>query len=165
MTNTANPDPLRDLLDREAVVRTIATFCVRVDEYDIAAVAEVFTEDCHVDYGPGRGGPREGRAAVAQRIAEGQSQFRRTQHQLGQSLVELDGDEARALTYVTAWHEELSGHTSEARLRYLDTLRRVDGQWLISRREVAAMGVVGFPGVAWNWVQRLSPPAGLAAGS
>jgi len=145
---------LAELADRLAIARTLATFCARVDEYDMDAMSAVFTEDCEVDYGPGRGGPQSGRSAVHARIALGQSQFLRTHHQLGQSIVDLDGDSAHAMTYVTAWHLERDGSISQARLRYVDELRRTAAGWQISRRVGLASGIVGFEGVPWNWVPR-----------
>lgn len=145
------------LEDRAGVARTLAEFCFRVDEYDIAGLDAVFTEDCEVDYGPGRGGPKHGRPAVTARIAEGQAQFRRTHHQLGQSLVDLDGDFAHAVTYVTAWHLERDETVSEVRLRYVDDLRRTPAGWRIARRTVQAAGIVGFEGVPWVWVPRGEP--------
>jgi ketosteroid isomerase-like protein len=143
--------------DRLAIARVLAEFCARVDEYDIAGLNAVFTEDCEVDYGPGRGGPKSGRAAVTARIAEGQAQFLQTHHQLGQSIVDLDVDTARAVTYVTAWHRERDETVSEVRLRYLDDLRRTDEGWRIARRHVQASGIVGFEGVPWTWVPRGTP--------
>jgi ketosteroid isomerase-like protein len=148
---------LQQLQDRVDIASTLATFCARVDEYDIEAVSLLFTEDCEVDYGPGRGGPQSGRSAVRNRIAKGQAQFRRTHHQLGQSLVELEGTLAHALTYVTAWHEENDDSISEVRLRYVDDLVKTPAGWLISRRSVLASGIVGFAGVPWNWVPRQTP--------
>jgi ketosteroid isomerase-like protein len=148
---------LDELADLEALRRTLATFCLRVDEYDLPALADVFTGDAHVDYGPGRGGPRDGRSAVVARIADGQSEFRRTHHQLGQSVIDLDGDEAHAVTYVTAWHEDWAGHVSEVRLRYVDDLRREERTWRIARRAVLASGAVGFDGTDWNYVPRTIP--------
>ena len=142
----------------EAVRRTLATFCLRVDEYDIVGLADVFAVDCHADYGPGRGGPQDGRDAVVARIARGQAEFRRTHHQLGQSVVDIDGGLAHAVTYVTAWHEDWDGGTSEVRLRYVDDLRHDDdGRWRIRRRVVLASGIVGFPGVDWSYVPRARP--------
>jgi SnoaL-like domain len=149
-----------DLQARSDIARTLAEFCLRVDEYDIAGLDTVFTEDCEVDYGPGRGGPRSGRATVLARIAEGQAQFRRTHHQLGQSVVDLDGDTAHAVTYVTAWHLERDETVSEVRLRYVDDLRRTPAGWQIARRTVQASGIVGFPGVPWVWVPRGEPVSG-----
>lgn len=150
---------IEELSDLEAVRRVLASFCMSVDEYDMAALVEVFTADAQVDYGPGRGGPRTGRAAVVERIATGQSEFRRTHHQLGQSVIDLDADHAHAATYVTAWHEDWDGQPSEVRLRYLDDLRRDAGTWRIARRVVHASGAVGFPATAWNYVPRATPPA------
>ena len=98
--------------DRAAIADLMALYCERVDEYDIDAVAELFTPDCVTDYGPGRGGRVTGRAAVRDRIAAGQAQFRRTHHQLGQSRVSFDPadpNRATAVTYVTASHEEWDG--------------------------------------------------------
>jgi ketosteroid isomerase-like protein len=147
-----------DLVALEAIRRILGAFCLRVDEYDMDGLADVFAEDCHVDYGPGRGGPQDGRAAVVARIARGQAEFRRTHHQLGQIVVDVEGDLAHAVTYVTAWHEDWEGGTSEVRLRYVDDLRHdEDGRWRIERRTVLASGIVGFPGVEWNYVPRALP--------
>ncbi|MGI9624801.1 MAG: nuclear transport factor 2 family protein [Acidimicrobiales bacterium] len=146
---------LAELVDRQRIADLLARYCERLDEYDIDGVAEVFTDDGVTDYAPGRGGRVVGRDAVRDRIAQGQASFRRTSHQLGQSLVDIDGAVARATTYVTAWHEWEDGSQDALRLRYLDELRRQpDGNWLISQRRLEAMGVEGFEGTEWAWVKR-----------
>jgi hypothetical protein len=43
-----------------------------------------------------------------------QVRFRHTSHQLGQSLVDINGDMARALTYVIAWHQTWNGDVQTA---------------------------------------------------
>lgn len=146
-----------ELAALEAVRRVVARFCVAVDEYDMDGVADVFTTDAQVDYGPGRGGPCLGRVAVVERIAGGQAEFRRTHHQIGQSLVDLDGARAHAITYVTAWHEDWHGQPSEVRLRYLDDLRLETGIWRIAARIAHVSGAVGFPETEWKYVQRTVP--------
>jgi len=143
--------------DRAAIADVLAAFCERVDEYDIAGLADVFTEDCSTDYGPGRGGPVAGRAAVLARIARGQAEFRRTHHQLGQSRVTLDGDSATAVTYVTATHEHRDGARSRVHLRYLDRLRRTPEGWRIAERRAHAAVVEGMADTAWVWVPRGEP--------
>jgi uncharacterized protein (TIGR02246 family) len=148
---------LTETRDRLAIADVLAAFCERVDEYDIAGLAEVFTEDCSTDYGPGRGGPVSGRTQVLARIARGQAEFRRTHHQLGQSRVRLTGDEATAVTYVTATHEHRDGARSRVHLRYLDLLRRTDGGWRIAERRAEAAVVEGMPGTEWVWVSRAEP--------
>jgi ketosteroid isomerase-like protein len=148
---------LAELQDRAAVADVLAAFCQRVDEYDIPGLAEVFTEDCFTDYGPGRGGPVSGLAAVQARIARGQAEFRRTHHQLGQSRVVVSGDDADAVTYVTATHEHRDGARSRVHLRYLDRLRRTASGWRIAERRAQAAVVEGMPGTEWVWVPRGEP--------
>jgi hypothetical protein len=158
MTDPALPDPaLRELLDRQQIGDLLARYCERLDEYDIEGVAATFTGDAITDYGPGRGGEVVGRPQIATRIADGQASFRRTAHQLGQSLVTIDGDRADATTYVTAWHEWRDDRQEALRLRYIDRLVRTDEGWLIAHRRLEAMGVEGFAGTAWTWVQRAEP--------
>jgi hypothetical protein len=156
------PDPLRALTDRVAIADLMASYCELVDEYDIDGVAALFTEDCVTDYGPGRGGLVAGRTAVRERIAAGQAQFRRTHHQLGQSLFRFDPatpDRASGVTYVTATHEEWDGAFWRAHLRYLDEVLRSGESWLLSARRVHAAAIEGKPTITWNWVPRQLPPA------
>ncbi len=149
---------INELVDRQHIADVLALYCERLDEYDISAMAAVFTEDVVTDYGAGRGGTVVGREAVRQRIGDAQAEFRRTSHQLGQSRVIITGESAEAVTYVTAWHEWPDGRQAALRLRYLDRLRRqTDGRWLIAQRRVEALGVEGFDGVTWNWVERRAP--------
>lgn len=153
-----NDAALRELVDRQAIAEVLARYCERLDEYDIDGVAATFTEDVVTDYGAGRGGRVVGRAAVRNRIASGQASFRRTAHQLGQSIVSIEGNTANATTYVTAWHEWLDGRQDALRLRYVDVLRRTNAEgWLIAERRLEAMGVEGFEGTEWTWVSRSSP--------
>lgn len=146
--------------DRAAIAEVLALYCERVDEYDIDAVAALFTEDCLTDYGPGRGGQVTGRAAVRDRIATGQAQFRRTHHQLGQSRVVFDSanpDRANAVTYVTASHEEWDGRQWRAHLRYVDALARTPAGWRLAARRVHATLIENRPEIAWEWVARRKP--------
>jgi ketosteroid isomerase-like protein len=149
---------LQQLSDRAEIADVLARYCERVDEYDLDGVAATFTLDCFTDYGAGRGGPTVGRAAVRERIAQGQAQFRRTHHQLGQSLIHLDGDTAAGITYVTAWHEDWDGSRPVVRLRYVDELVRAPEGWLLSSRRVHAAGIEGrLEDIAWDWVDRALP--------
>ena len=148
---------LERLAARQDVADLLARFCERIDEYDVDGAADLFAEDCVVDYGPGRGGEQHGREALRARLRRGQGQFRRTQHQLGQMRVELAGDEAAVVSYVTAWHELWDGRREIARLQYRDRLRRSSRAWVITERRVLALGIEGFEGVPWNWLPRSEP--------
>ena len=57
--------------DRATIADLMALYCERVDEYDIDAVAELFTPDCVTDYGPAAaaGSPAGPRSATGSRRA------------------------------------------------------------------------------------------------
>jgi ketosteroid isomerase-like protein len=139
----------------------LARYCECVDRYDLDGVAATFTDDAVTDYGPGRGGEVAGREAIRERIGRGQAEFRRTHHQLGQTLLEEEGKGAlTATTYVTATHERWAGEHETACLRYVDRLvAGDDGEWRIASRRVEASVVDGFAGVPWAWVPRAQPAA------
>lgn len=146
--------------DRAVIADLMAEYCERVDEYDIDAVAALFTADCVTDYGPGRGGRVTGRSAVRDRIAAGQAAFRRTHHQLGQSRIAFDPQDpgrARGTTYVTATHEEWDGRVWRAHLRYVDVLCRDGDRWALAERRVEAALVENRPEIDWVWVRRRPP--------
>ncbi len=146
--------------DRLAIGDLMARYCDRLDAYDIDGVADCFTDDAHADYGPGRGGEIVSRAAIAERIRDGQAAFRRTHHQLGHSTVTFragDPSEASAVTAAMTWHERWTGERELLALRYVDELRRVAGSWLIARRQVEISIVEGFEGTTWHWWPRRQP--------
>lgn len=151
------PTNLEQLLHRVAIAELTARYCDRLDAHDTDAVAALFTEDARTDYGPGRGGEVTGRAAIHERIARGQSVFRRTHHQLGHQTIEIDGVDATGVTAALTWHERFSGEQELLALRYLDRFRRVAGTWLISERRVEISMVEGFDGVSWHWWPRRAP--------
>lgn len=147
------------LVERQRICDLLARYCERLDEYDIDGVAACFGEDAVTDYGAGRGGEVTGRDAIAARIAKGQAQFRRTHHQLGQIRVRFDDEGADVTSYQMTWHELASGKIDVVCLRYLDRVRRYDGEWLIARRRVEVTLVDGFEGTEWTWVRRRTPAA------
>lgn len=142
------------LIDRQKIRDLMTEYCMRLDEYDPDGLVMCFTADGVMNQGPGRGGPVTGRAPIAKGVRERQAIFKRTCHHLGQNTVKIDGDTAGSVTYVTAWHEEWDGTVRVAHLRYVDVLRKVDGDWKIAERSSRAMGVTGFEDAMWNWVER-----------
>lgn len=145
------------LADSSAIRDLLARYCDHLDAHDIDAVAATFTANASTDYGPGRGGDVVGRAAIRERIARGQSAFRRTHHQLGHSTITIDGDTASGVTAALTWHERLTGEQELLALRYLDRFERSGAGWLISHRRVEISLVEGFAGTEWNWWPRRPP--------
>src|SRR5437773_1007929 len=92
-----------------------------------------FWPDAQLDYGAFRG-PRD---AVVERLIERMGRLSRTSHQLGQSLVEIDGETATVETYFTAFHK-VPGPAGGADIfvggRYLDHFEQRGGAWRILRR-------------------------------
>jgi ketosteroid isomerase-like protein len=145
------------LTARIEIEELMARYCDRLDAHDIDAVAATFTEDARTDYGPGRGGEVVGRAAIGDRIARGQSGFRRTHHQLGHSTITIRGDRAAGVTAALTWHERPSGQQELLALRYVDEFAKVDGRWFIDSRRVEISMVEGFEGTQWHWWPRHPP--------
>ena len=150
-------DKADTLWEHERIRDLLARYCERLDEYDIDGVAACFAEDAVTDYGAGRGGEIRGRAAIAERIRNGQAAFRRTHHQLGQIRIQLDGNSARTTSYQMTWHELDAGRQDLVCLRYIDRLVKRDDEWLIAHRRVEVSLVNGFDGVEWSWVPRRRP--------
>jgi len=146
----------QDIVESNRIRELLANYCIWLDEGNIDAVRTCFASDAAADYGPGRGGMIVGANAIADRIAAGQSSFRRTHHQLGQIRLSITGPTASTLAYVTAWHERHTGEREIVCLRYLDQLRSADARWTIAARRVEVSFVDGFPGTTWNWVKRSS---------
>lgn len=145
------------LVERQEIADLLARFCERIDEYDIDGVVELFTDDCTTDYGPGRGGAVLGREAFRARLLSSQGAFRRTHHQLGQVRVELDGDSARSVAYVTADHELSDGQRETVRFQYRDRFTRQSASWRIVERQALATVVDSDIPRERNWVPRRKP--------
>lgn len=146
------------LEDRAEITDLLVKYCEKLDEYDIDAVGEVFTDDYVFDSGVGNGGPKQGKDVIIPAQKQRMGRWRRTHHQLGQSRIEFDGpDKAHGVTYVIAWHENWEGGVCTGRLRYVDEFVRQDGRWLISRREIVELGTEGVPERTWNPLDRKKP--------
>jgi len=85
------------------------------------------------------------------------AQVEHSQHMLGNMLIEVRGDEARAETYYHAYERRrrASGLPYEMYVggRYLDRLTRRDGEWRIQRRTVM-----------WDWFRHFKDSADLDKG-
>jgi hypothetical protein len=156
-------DLLSQLVDKDDIRSVLATYCMRLDECDIDSVVQLFTHECTTDYGKAKGGKIVGRAKLRERLLGSQKEYRRTQHILGQSLIEIDRDRraAHAVTYFIAWHETWAQKCSTIRARYVDRLVRTAAGWQIDGREVIVLAADGpMAAEPWAWLDRARPDAG-----
>jgi ketosteroid isomerase-like protein len=136
-----HPDPfIRALLDRAAVTEVLHRYAWTLDAKDYAGLREVFADDAVARYGD-RDWMEGGDAIVAWIAGHGREQAAQ-HHHVSVYLVELDGDVATALSYVTARNHSAAdaGAVAISYGSYRDELRREAGGWRITRRQMVVTG-------------------------
>ncbi|MFC0527706.1 nuclear transport factor 2 family protein [Phytohabitans kaempferiae] len=130
--------------DRWGINDVVARYFSAVDRRDWPRLRSCFTEDVEGVY---EGVRVAGGVEAIMAFFEGRSahrfpleivNLRVATHFMGNHIAVVDGDRASAETYALAHlvDEPPSGPRMRTRgLRYLDELVKVDGQWLIRRRE------------------------------
>lgn len=145
---------LTELLDKQDISDVIKTYARALDRFDEALVRTVFHPDSQHAHGfvgpssdpslPSSPGAPGDFVAYAFEVLGGHT---RTQHLLGNIMIELDGDNAYAETYFSAYHRmrakgdplaaENAYDTEMDWLvggRYIDRFQKRDGVWKISHR-------------------------------
>jgi hypothetical protein len=126
-------DRLAALLDKAECTELVHKVARAIDRRDAALLATLFHPDATDDHGMFAGSATDFIAWVMPVLAT----MKRTQHVIGQVLVELDGDRASSESYFIA-HHALAGPDGDifmiAAGRYLDRFERRDGVWKISHR-------------------------------
>ncbi|MCL9998947.1 MAG: nuclear transport factor 2 family protein [Erythrobacter sp.] len=124
---------LTELADRLAIAETLALYCRGIDRCDPEQLAAAFTSDALIDYGDGA----RPIAEVIPGLMAGLGSMRQTQHNISNTVMRIAGDTARAETNCVALHI-IPAPEGEIELvvggRYLDTLHRREGRWLIAER-------------------------------
>jgi hypothetical protein len=140
-------DEQSELLDRLQIMELQSRYALAHDLTDPTMYAGVFTEDAEL-VGSGRvlAKGREALHAVAvndrkrhnQGLPEDVRSFGVMRHVVTNSVIEIEGpDTASGLCYVlTIANREGEGPQILSVGRYEDQFRRVDGRWLIARREI-----------------------------
>ncbi len=119
--------------DRLAIADVLNRYCLCLDLMDLDGLAGLFTEDCHVSYGPEDRLTSRGRSALRHDL-ERLWRWRRTSHHLSNVEVRVENDRAQASSYLIAWHEGQDGRTATIYGRYEDRLVRTEGGWRIAER-------------------------------
>jgi len=156
------PD-LKLLVDRQQIEQVLIAYCTTLDRMDLDALSALFTDDCEVDFGRNAALRSHGREALSKSL-ERMWRWTRTSHHLSNVSITFEGTaEARATSYVFAWHERSDGTSATIMGQYLDRLVRSGNRWLISERRMVMNGSdAGFT-VPIHAFERHPPPPGWTA--
>ena len=133
----ASPDAdrLTLLYEERAILRALARFARILDTKDWPALGEVFAEDLSFDYGEGE---RDGIAALREQMRRYLDRCGGTQHLLGSTIVDIDGDRATSRAYVQARHQrpaDRQGTVFDTNGEYVDRWEKTGSGWRIVRRD------------------------------
>ena len=140
MTEGGRDTAVRRLLDKDEIVDLVHRYSHCVDRKLYDELAELFTEDCIVDYGPGIGLVQQGRAAFRAMFGSGGG-FAATSHHNANVFITFDGDDrASVVTSLYAWHKAHDGATPRVWGCYLDVVVRTIDGWRFAQRQLRIAG-------------------------
>lgn len=128
---------VENVVDLLAIQATIQRYGQAVDSLRFELFDETFTVDAELDY-RSAGGPSGSRDAIREWLASSRANLLQWQHHLSPSIIELEGERARARTdvYTPTVYRDADKrvrvlHTGG---RYHDELARTSRGWRIVRR-------------------------------
>lgn len=127
----------RELLDKQACTELVYRLARAIDRCDEPLLRSLFHPDATDDHGVFHGTASD----FADWVMPVLHGMRRTQHLIGNVLIDIDGDRASGESYFIAHHHlpQESGPDvfMLAAGRYLDRFERRDGHWKIAHRQAA----------------------------
>ena len=135
---------LQDISDRIQIQDLLARYALAIDTKNWALLDTCFTSGAEVDY-TSTGGEKGPYPQIRRWLEKVLSSFAVTVHHIGNISVELDGDRARARTYL--WNpmgfQQADGtlHWFVVSAHYVDALVRTGEGWRIQQR-VQEQGVI-----------------------
>jgi hypothetical protein len=150
-------EQLQALLEREQIRECITRLARGEDRRDPQMISASYWPNSTTDYGVFKGTFSDYLAWVV----PGSDVIKNTQHVLGQSVIEIEGKDARAETHVISYHRLALGDEERDTCvggRYLDRLQRRGDEWRIAARAMLydwyqdwgrsidwSQGVMGLP--------------------
>ncbi len=135
MTPVSDDARLDEVHSRLMIAQVLTRYSRGIDRCDLAVLKSVWWPDATADYR----GEATNALVWAEAALGGLSKMHRTQHMLGNMLIDLEpgADRATAETYCRAYHELGEGQDRREMVvggRYLDVLERREGEWRILAR-------------------------------
>lgn len=124
-----------DRSDREQITNVLVRYATGIDTLDWPLFRTCFTDDVHADYGDvGIWNDIDG---ITEFMATSHKDMKSTKHMMSNFVIEVDGDDASAVTYVhavfVATEEPLVWFDAVG--QYVDRLVRTAGGWRIRERK------------------------------
>ncbi|HKX78461.1 MAG TPA: nuclear transport factor 2 family protein [Novosphingobium sp.] len=127
-------EQLQELVDRMEIQKLIAIYCQGCDRYDAVRMAEPFHPDSIVDHGHTHAPAGE---FVSEALPAQREHCSMVWHQMGQSLIEVNGEEAKAESYMLVAIRGSGDDDKRLDLmggRLVDTFVKEAGKWAIKTR-------------------------------
>lgn len=136
MAETGTVPSLEEIADRLAINEVVAMHSRGVDRASADILKSCYWDDAEVDYG-GYKGPAH---PFCEMLPEAIKRYANTQHALGNTAAEIEGDKALVETYVTAYHYLAVDGEPDTEMtyigRYIDRMEKRGGVWKIAFRHV-----------------------------
>jgi hypothetical protein len=129
---------IAELADREAIRDCLYRYCRGIDRCDAGLLRSAFWPDA-LDSHAMPGKPAINAYDFITRVMPRLDAMQRTQHQITNNLIRIDGNEAAVESYFWAVHQEVRGDELQdvaASGRYLDKFACREGEWRIAHRHV-----------------------------
>ena len=132
--------------DKQELAELVAVLSSAVDRTDRGRIAACYTEDSFDDHGTFKGSGQQFADFVC-----GPGPMSSMHHLIGQSVFEVDGDEAWGETFYV-FHGSVGTTRVDGHGRYVDYFRRVGGIWRLAYRRVVpdAVPAGDDPGAYWR---------------
>lgn len=138
MLSTDQEQALRELLDKQAIMELINTYCNAADRHDHAKMRALYHEDAIDDHGSFFKGLA---MEFIDRLPEIQAPMEILHHNVTTVNIKLDGDRAEGEVYIIAFHKVRTDDGALDLLiggRYFDKYEKRGGVWKFSHRAVVA---------------------------
>jgi ketosteroid isomerase-like protein len=146
--------------DRLDIIELHHRYAWALDHRDWQLLENCFTPDGGVDYGD-LGGELHGAAEIATFCRRALEGLDATQHLIGNTMVQLDGDAATSTCYFQAQHVFAGARDGDTYIvagTYTDVLTRREGGWRIAHRTLTPSWTQGNAGVFAQAAERSASP-------
>lgn len=148
------------LVDEADIKRLLFEYAHYLDHNEVESVVGLFTEDCHIAYGPDHGA--DGANAYRETLDHEKfgvgAFFAGTSHHVSNVVIDFVGDdEAQVRSQLYAWHKYNRERPDGVVMgQYHDIVVRVAAGWRIKRRELKHVGTESYhaKGDALNMIPR-----------